>query len=466
MDAARWARRLGSDTTILFRRGRQELRARLEEIEHAEEEGVRFEFLAAPVRLFGDEHGLVREMECIRMELGEPDSSGRPSPVPMPGSEYRIAVDTVVMAIGQSPNPTVQRATPQLVTSRGKIVIDQSGQTSLPNVFAGGDVVRGGATVILAMRDGRVAAEAIDRALRDSARVPVQAVSRDGRRAEAGNRIVAKRPLTPEIAWLEIEAPEIARHWKAGQFVILRPTPESERIPLTLVAGDAGRGTITLVVQGIGKTSRQAAALEPGECVPDLLGPLGQPATIENAGHVLCIAGGVGVAELLPVARAFREAGNRVTALCGARSTAHIILDDELRSWVDELLWATDDGSGAFHGNVVDLMRSWKSRHPDCAVGAAHVIGPLPMMRAAAALTREWSVPTFASLNPIMVDGTGMCGGCRVTVGGKARFACVDGPEFDAHQVDFDELIRRNRAYVAQEREALERHVCNIGLGE
>jgi glutamate synthase (NADPH) small chain len=151
MDAARWARRFGSQTTIQFRRGRAELRARLEEIEHAEEEGVRFEFLAAPVRLIGDEHGLVHEMECIRMQLGEPDESGRPSPVPIPGSEYRLPVDTVVMAIGQSPNPTVQRATPELVTKGGKIAIDDCGQTSMRNVFAGGDVVRGGSTVILAM---------------------------------------------------------------------------------------------------------------------------------------------------------------------------------------------------------------------------------------------------------------------------------------------------------------------------
>jgi glutamate synthase (NADPH/NADH) small chain len=165
MDAARWARRFGSETIILFRRGRAELRARLAEIEHAEEEGVVFEFLAAPVRLVGDETGAVCEMECIRMRLGEPDESGRPSPVPIPGSEYRIPVDTVVAAIGQSPNPTLQRATPELITKRGKIVIDQAGQTSIPLVFAGGDVVRGGATVIQAMRDGRAAAAAIHRAL-------------------------------------------------------------------------------------------------------------------------------------------------------------------------------------------------------------------------------------------------------------------------------------------------------------
>lgn len=166
MDAARWAKRMGSQSTILFRRGRAELKARLEEIEHAEEEGVIFEYLAAPVALYGNENGFLKEVECIRMKLGEPDSSGRPAPIPIPGSEYRTPVDTIVMAIGQGPNPTLQRATPQLITKKGKIVIDDSGQTSMPMVFAGGDVVRGGSTVILAMRDGRAAAESIDRALR------------------------------------------------------------------------------------------------------------------------------------------------------------------------------------------------------------------------------------------------------------------------------------------------------------
>jgi ferredoxin--NADP+ reductase len=226
-------------------------------------------------------------------------------------------------------------------------------------------------------------------------------------------------------------------------------------MPLTIVGSDAQRGTIILVVQAVGKTSRQMVSLEAGDRVTGLLGPLGRPATVQNYGQVLCVAGGVGAAEVLPVARAFQDAGNHVTALCGARSTAYLILDRELRSTAGEVFWSTDDGSGEFHGTVVDLMRAWKSRHPE-APAVAHVIGPIPMMRAAARLTREWGVPTFASLNPIMVDGIGMCGGCRVAVAGKVRFACVDGPEFDAHQVDFDELARRNRAYLEQERLVLQ----------
>ncbi|HEV2350536.1 MAG TPA: NADPH-dependent glutamate synthase [Terriglobia bacterium] len=466
MDAARWARRMGSETTILFRRGRAELRARLEEIDHTEEEGVKFEFLAAPVRLFGDEKGNLREMECIRMQLGEPDESGRPSPVPIPGSEYRVPVDTVVMAIGQSPNPTVQKATPQLITSRGKIVVDATGRTNMPNVFAGGDVARGGSTVILAMRDGRAAAEAIDRTIREQdgleagtalKGIPLEACEK------TGNSILSKRQISPEIAWFEVKAPAIARHWKPGQFVVVRPTRESERIPLTIVDGSVERGSINLVVQAVGKTSRALTSLEVGGALADLLGPLGQPATIKRVGRVLCVAGGVGVAELLPVARAFGRAGNYVTALCGARSSAQIVLDDELRKIVDEVMWSTDDGSEGFHGTVVDLMRHWRARQTE-PLGAAHVIGPIPMMRYASELTREWKVPTVASLNPIVVDGTGMCGGCRVTVGGKVRFACVEGPEFDAHQVDFHELARRTRAYMDQERISNQLHACRIGL--
>jgi ferredoxin--NADP+ reductase len=352
------------------------------------------------------------------------------------------------------------------VTNRGKIVVDTVGQTSMARVFAGGDVVRGGSTVILAMRDGRAAAAAIHNALQDREAPTTSAVAAVSERPNAvENRILAKRLITPEIAWFEVQATGIARHWRPGQFVILRPHADSERIPLTLVDGDAEKGSISLVVQAVGKTSRVLVAMEPGEVLADLLGPLGQAAAIENVGHVVCVAGGVGVAELLPVARAFRRAGNRVTALCGARSTAQIILDAELRTAADEVLWATDDGSAGMHGTVVDLMRAWKAKQTS-PVGAAHVIGPIPMMRAAAALTRDWGVHTMASLNPIMVDGTGMCGGCRVTVGDKVRFACVDGPEFDAHKVDFEELTRRTRAYLDQERQSREAHACQIGLGK
>jgi len=465
MDAARWAKRSGSSVTVLFRRGRAELRARLEEIEHAEEEGIHFEFLAAPVALYGDDRGIVKEIECIRMELGEIDESGRRSPVPLEGSNYRIPVDTVVAAIGQSPNPTLQQATPQLITKRGKIVADDAGKTSMERVYAGGDVVRGGSTVILAMKDGRAAADAIDRVLREQNAEAF--ANRNGRpHLPIANdfRIIEKRRLSPDITSFWIQAPRIANRWKAGQFVILRPTPDSERIPLTLVDGDAERGAIRLIALGAGKTTRTLAALEQGGHLADLLGPLGRAAHTEKLGTVVCVGGGVGVAELLPVAKAFREAGNYVVSICGARSDSLRILDEELKTCSDEVLWATDDGSFGFHGNVVRLLAHWRETSGR-TIEMVHSIGPIPMMRATAEATRPWAVRTMASLNPIMVDGTGMCGGCRVSVGGKSLFACVDGPEFDAHRVDFGELSLRNRAYTDHEKASLQRHDCMIGLG-
>jgi ferredoxin--NADP+ reductase len=276
------------------------------------------------------------------------------------------------------------------------------------------------------------------------------------------NEILAKCQLAPEVTLLEVYAPRIQKRWKAGQFIIIRPQATSERIPLTIVRSDAARQSITMVIQAIGATTRQAVALEPGQALVDLVGPLGEPATVGTGQRVVCMAGGVGVAELLPVAKAFHDAGNHVTALCGARSDSYRILDAELKEVVDDLRWATDDGTYGFHGNVVQLLLSIAG--PETFT-EGHVIGPIPMMKAAAEATRAWPLKLHASLNPVMIDGTGMCGGCRVTVGGQVKFACVDGPEFDAHQVDFDELTRRNRAYRDMEQNA-SAHVCRVGLGE
>lgn len=272
------------------------------------------------------------------------------------------------------------------------------------------------------------------------------------------NAILAKRVLAPEVTLFEIEAPRIQRRWKPGQFVMLRPLPTSERIPLTLVASDAAKQSVTIVVQAIGKTTKELAALEPGEFVTDFVGPLGEAATTTVGERVVCMAGGVGVAELLPVAKAFHDTGNHVTCLCGARSDNYRILDAELREAADVVEWATDDGTFGFHGNVVQLLLA-KAKPGDFTAG--HVIGPIPMMKAAAEATRDWGMKLFASLNPVMIDGTGMCGGCRVTVGKEVKFACVDGPEFDAHLVDFDELARRNRAYRDMELEVLQ-HQCRL----
>ena len=276
------------------------------------------------------------------------------------------------------------------------------------------------------------------------------------------NEILAKRPLAPEVTLLEVSAPRRQKPWKPGQFIIIRPLSSSERIPLTIVDSNAERQSITMVIQAIGKTTKEAVALEPGQSLCDLVGPLGEAATMATGQRVVCMAGGVGVAELLPVAKAFHEAGNHVTALCGARSDSYRILDEELKGAVDELRWATDDGTFGFHGNVVQMLLSMAGPG---TFSEGHVIGPIPMMKAAAEATRGWDLKLHASLNPVMIDGTGMCGGCRVTVGEEVKFACVDGPEFDAHLVDFDELTRRNRAYREMEQESL-KHNCLIGLDQ
>jgi ferredoxin/flavodoxin---NADP+ reductase len=277
------------------------------------------------------------------------------------------------------------------------------------------------------------------------------------------NQILDRRDLAPAVTLLEVHAPRIQRRWKPGQFVIVRPRDDSERIPLTIMDSNEQRESISMVVQAVGKTTRETVAMQVGEALVDLAGPLGEAASMPTGKRVVCLAGGVGVAELLPVARAYREAGNQVTVLCGARSNEYRILDAELRAAAGPVHWATDDGSFGFQGNVVALLRTLAGPG---SFDVGHVIGPIPMMKAAADATRDWHLKLYASLNPVMIDGTGMCGGCRVTVGDEVKFACVDGPEFDAHLVDFKELARRNGAYRSQERQALDHHEngCRIGL--
>jgi ferredoxin--NADP+ reductase len=276
-------------------------------------------------------------------------------------------------------------------------------------------------------------------------------------------KIICKQQLTPETALFEVEVPRIAKRWKPGQFIIVRPNSSSERIPLTIVDGNKERGTITMVVQRIGKTSAVVVATPADGAFADVVGPLGEPAKISKVGRVTLLAGGVGVAEVLPVAKAFKQKGNYTVVLAGARTDSLRILREELIAVADEVIWATDDGSFGFSGNVVQLLEE-TVKSTGVKPDLAHVIGPIPMMRAAANSTKALGIKTYASVNPVMIDGTGMCGGCRVTVGGKVRFACVEGPEFDAHEVDFDELTRRTKAYRKQEIAAYEAHKCALGL--
>ncbi|RMH70689.1 MAG: sulfide/dihydroorotate dehydrogenase-like FAD/NAD-binding protein [Actinomyces sp.] len=267
-------------------------------------------------------------------------------------------------------------------------------------------------------------------------------------------RIVAAEPVAPEVVRFRVEAPRIATHRHPGQFVIVRVTPDGERIPLTIADADPAEGTITLVVQGVGYTTRSLNRLGPGDEIADVVGPLGEPTEIARFGTVVVVGGGVGTAIAYPTARALIEAGNEVVAVVGARTADLLVYVDELEACGAEVRVCTDDGSRGRHGTVTDeLAELVEHGRPDRVFAA----GPVPMMRAVAETTRPAGIPTVVSLNPIMVDGTGMCGGCRVVVGGRTRFACVDGPDFDAHAVDFDVLARRNAAYRDHERAEIAR---------
>ena len=257
-------------------------------------------------------------------------------------------------------------------------------------------------------------------------------------------KIVEKEYFSPKVVRLEVEAPLIARSRRAGHFVIVRCGDKGERIPLTIADSDTERGTITLVVQAVGESTTAICALEPGDCLTDVVGPLGQATHIANFGTVVCCGGGVGVAPLLPIIKAMKEAGNRVISVLAARTKDLIILEEQVRRYSDELIIMTDDGSYGHKGLVTQgVEQVIRREHVDMVV----TIGPAVMMKFVSLLTKKYNVPTMCSLNTIMVDGTGMCGACRVTVAGKTRFVCVDGPEFDAHQVDFDEMMMRLRSY-------------------
>ena len=266
--------------------------------------------------------------------------------------------------------------------------------------------------------------------------------------------ILAKEALAPVVKLMVIAAPDVARKAKAGQFVIVRATEEGERIPLTIADYDRDEGTVTIVFQEVGKTTMHLGTLEVGDELASLTGPLGNPTEIENYGTVICAAGGLCIALVFPIARALREAGNYVITIIGARNKELIFWEDRMRSASDELIVCTDDGSYGRKGFVVDPLKELLETRDD--IGHIWVIGPAIMMKFTALATKPFNVPTTVSLNSIMVDGTGMCGSCRVEVGGETKFACVHGPEFDGHQVDWDLLLARQRIYLDEEKQALE----------
>lgn len=270
------------------------------------------------------------------------------------------------------------------------------------------------------------------------------------------NKIVDKTFLSEHVYKTVIEAPYIAKNRKAGHFVIVKLDEKGERVPLTIAEADPQAGTITLIVQIVGVTSHKLSKYKPGDTIHDLVGPLGQETHVYNAGNVLCAGGGVGIAPLLPIARAFKEAGNTVNTVLAARSKDLIILEEEMKATSDEFTIMTDDGSYGQKGLVTKGMEEILD---NSKIDLAITVGPAIMMKFAAQTTQKYNVPTMASLNTIMVDGTGMCGSCRVTVDGTTNFVCVDGPEFDAHKIDYDEMLNRLSAYQDQERQDYESYL-------
>ncbi len=273
-------------------------------------------------------------------------------------------------------------------------------------------------------------------------------------------KIVRKKELNSAVTLMEIEAPFIARKAKAGQFIIFRVDEKSERVPLTIAGYDREKGTVSIIFQKVGLSTKMLGALNEGDYISDFVGPLGRPTEMEGVKRVCVVGGGVGCAIALPSAQAFKEAGCEVDVIVGFRNKDIVILEDEFRACSDNLYLMTDDGSYGEHGFVTvklqELLEAGKQYDEVLA------IGPVPMMKFVCKTTEPFGVKTMVSLNPIMVDGTGMCGGCRVTVGGEVKFACVDGPEFDGHKVDFAELMNRNGVYRDQESEDEKGHMCRI----
>ncbi len=280
------------------------------------------------------------------------------------------------------------------------------------------------------------------------------------------NTILEKVALNSAVVKFVIYKPLIAKSAKAGQFVILRGREGGERVPVTLVDWDTQKGTITVIIQAIGKSTAMFNSLKEGEKFLNVAGPLGTPVEIKNYGTVAVVGGGVGIAEVYPIARAFKEAGNKVIAVLGARTKELLILEKEMAALCDKTVCATDDGSHGMKGMVTDAIQKLHDEGEKIAAG--FIIGPIPMMKFTSRLMDKLGIEPFSSLNPIMLDGTGMCGCCRVTVEGKVRFACVEGPMFPSKTIDFDELIRRTSEYKPQEKELLEMyqkdHVCKCGL--
>jgi glutamate synthase (NADPH/NADH) small chain len=482
MDACRTAKRLGGDVTIVYRRTRSEMPARVEELEHALEEGVQLAALRNPVEFIADDagSGFVKGANVAVMELGEPDASGRRTPQAT-GETVFMAADLVIMALGNTANPIIKDSEPRLsVSQRGTINLagNDTQETSLAGVFTGGDAARGGSTAIRAASDGQSAAREILAGTADVApnEIPTLVATALRYTDQAASRftILAKRNLSSGIEEFVINAPVTARSAQAGQFVRVLTDEHGELVPLTLADWDAAAGTITLTIQAMGASSILMNQMQVGDAFAGIAGPLGRPSEIENYGAnktVVFTAGGLGLPPVYPIAREHLRRGNHVTLIMGFRSK-------ELMFWVGdgervqalqaefgdllECVYTTNDGSFGIEGFVTIPLKEMLDGNSKLPIAEVVTIGPPLMMRSVTDLTRPYGVHCVASLNSIMVDATGMCGACMVPViiDNKLvrKHACVDGPEIDAHTIDWDKFLPRFNIFKAQEAQAKLRH--------
>ncbi len=484
MDAARTARRLGGQVTIVYRRTRAEMPARVEELEHALEEGIELEVLRSPIEFSGDDAtGFVTGTTVEIMGLGEPDASGRRRPLPT-GRTAQMPADLVIMALGNSANPIIKDSEPRLsVSPFGTIVQagDATKETTLPGVFTGGDAARGGSTAIRAAGDGQSAAREIIATIGPMEKAEItDLVARALAYTETAAAIpviVAKQHLSAGIEEFTVRAPVIAESAQAGQFVRVLPSANGELIPLTLADWDANAGTITLVVQGMGTTTLAINTMRVGDAFAGIAGPLGRPSDLHRYPDdqtVVFTAGGLGLPPVYPIMREHLRLGNHVTLIAGFRTADLMFWDhsDERIGRIKaefgaqlDVIYATNDGSVGVQGFVTaplkDLLDQAAAGHGR-RVAEVVTIGPPMMMRSVADLTRPYEVLCVASLNSIMVDATGMCGACMVPVNeaGKLvrKHACIDGPEIDAHSIDWDKFLPRFGLFRAQEQVSRSRH--------
>ncbi|MFD0981394.1 sulfide/dihydroorotate dehydrogenase-like FAD/NAD-binding protein [Tropicimonas aquimaris] len=482
MDAARTAKRLGGKVTIVYRRTKAEMPARVEELHHALEEGIEVAELRGPREFVGDSHTHFVTHALVDVnELGEPDASGRRRPVPT-GETIEMPADLVIMALGNKSNPIIPDSEPGLKLSKwGTIEVEGGSQeTSIKDVYTGGDAARGGSTAILAAGDGQAAAREIVGDIPFSADEIKEMVGKAAHYTDLGQedqRIVRHEDLADGIVEMTVRAPVVAKAAKAGQFVRVLASQDGELIPLTLADWDVEAGTIDLVIQGMGTSTRLMNRMAVGDAFAGIAGPLGRPSAVHRYGPdetVVFAAGGVGLPAIYPIAKAHLLAGNNVTMIIGFRSAGHLFWTGEEERMGQlkarfgdklDVIYTSNDGTFGIKGFVttpLEEMLKAGSITNGRKIAEVISVGPPMMMRAVSDLTQPYSVPTVVSLNSIMVDATGMCGACMVPVieDGKQirRHACIDGPEFDAHTVEWDKFLPRFGQFKAQEVRSLEAH--------